>query len=97
MVKFQPQQFKALRKVHKGLPRKYEGLFTVVKRVGEGAYKLQLPVNLKIHHVFYVSRLKLHHEDAEDPSRGVSQRAPVTMVTSFDKQAKSILNTRLIR
>ncbi|XP_020101642.1 uncharacterized protein LOC109719402 [Ananas comosus] len=97
MVKLHPQQFKALRKVHKGLLRKYEGPYTVVKRVGKGAYKLQLPANLRIHPVFHVSRLKLYNEDAEDPSRGVSQRAPPTMVTSFDKEAESILDTRLIR
>lgn len=68
MVKFQPWQFKVLRKVHKGLLCKCEGPFTIVKCVGKGAYKLKLPANLKIYLVFHVSRLKLYHEDVEDRS-----------------------------
>ncbi|XP_050387183.1 uncharacterized protein LOC126803417 [Argentina anserina] len=39
-VKLLPQQFKAFRKMHKGLIRMYEGLFEVIKRVGQVSYKL---------------------------------------------------------
>ncbi|GJY19123.1 reverse transcriptase [Tanacetum coccineum] len=35
MVKLLPQQFKSLRKVHKGLIRRYEGPFLVIGRVDE--------------------------------------------------------------
>ncbi|GKB04342.1 hypothetical protein Tco_0832485 [Tanacetum coccineum] len=35
MVKLLPQQFKSLRKVHKGLIRRYEGPFSVIGRVGK--------------------------------------------------------------
>nr|GEV49020.1 retrovirus-related Pol polyprotein from transposon TNT 1-94 [Tanacetum cinerariifolium] len=35
MVKLLPQQFKSLRKVHKGLIRRYEGHFSVIGRVGK--------------------------------------------------------------
>ncbi|GJS02910.1 putative nucleotidyltransferase, ribonuclease H [Tanacetum coccineum] len=35
MVKLLPQQFKSLRKVHKGLIWRYEGPFPVVGRVGK--------------------------------------------------------------
>ncbi|GKE18980.1 hypothetical protein Tco_1426557, partial [Tanacetum coccineum] len=35
MVKLFPQQFKSLRKVHKGLIRRYEGLLLVIRRVGK--------------------------------------------------------------
>ena len=86
LVKLLPQQFKSLRKVHKGLVRKYEGLFEVIKRIGEVSYQLHLPPKLKIHQVFHVSMLKPFHEDEEDPLRRVSHRAPTAVVTSFDKE-----------
>lgn len=46
MVKLLPQQFKAFRKVHKGLVRKYEGPFPVIGKVGKVSYKVDLPVKL---------------------------------------------------
>ncbi|GJT90847.1 hypothetical protein Tco_1079692 [Tanacetum coccineum] len=36
MVKLLPQQFKSLRKVHKGLIRRYKGPFSVIGHVGKG-------------------------------------------------------------
>ncbi|KAL6199079.1 hypothetical protein ACLB2K_028866 [Fragaria x ananassa] len=97
LVKLLPQQFKTLRKVHKGLIRKYEGPFEVIKRIGKVSHKLRLSPKLKIHPVFNVSMLKPFHEDAEDPSRGVSHRAPTSVVTSFDKEVDEILADRVIR
>ncbi|KAL6141168.1 hypothetical protein ACLB2K_059458 [Fragaria x ananassa] len=97
LVKLLPQQFKSLRKVHKGLVRKNEGLFEVIKRIGKVSYKLHLPPKLKIHPVFHVSMLKLFHEDEEDPSRGVSHRVPTAIVTSFDKEVDEILADQVIR
>ncbi|KAL6127778.1 hypothetical protein ACLB2K_071141 [Fragaria x ananassa] len=97
LVKLLPQQFKTLRKVHKGLVRKYEGLFEVFKRIGKVSYKHHLLPKLKIHLVFHVSMLKPFHEDEEDPSREVSHRAPTAVVTSFDKEVDEILADRVIR
>ncbi|KAH9610870.1 hypothetical protein KSS87_016959, partial [Heliosperma pusillum] len=53
MVKLLTQQFKAFRSVHKGLVRKYEGPFPVIKRVGNLSYGVELPRKLKIHLVFH--------------------------------------------
>ncbi|KAI9161434.1 hypothetical protein LWI28_017397 [Acer negundo] len=73
LIKLLPQQFKSLRKIHKGLVRKYEGLFPIIKQVGKVSYQVQLPPRLKIHPVFHVSFLKPYHTDMEDPSRGESK------------------------
>ncbi|KAE8694779.1 hypothetical protein F3Y22_tig00110773pilonHSYRG00015 [Hibiscus syriacus] len=63
--------------VHKGLVQRYEGPFRVVKWVGTMAYKLELPPTIRAHPVIHVSLLKPYHQDAEDPDRGKSHRAPV--------------------
>ncbi|PWA81445.1 hypothetical protein CTI12_AA187700 [Artemisia annua] len=97
MVKLLPQQFKSLRKVHKGLIRRYEGPFPVIGRVGKVSYRLQLPPKLKIHPVFHVSFLKPYHGDEEDPERGVSKRAPTAVFTSYDREVEEILSDRTIR
>ena len=61
--------------LHKSLIRKYEGPFSIEKRVGNVAYKVQLPPTVKYHPVFHVSMLKPYHKDVEDPDRGKSSRA----------------------
>ncbi|GJW95402.1 ATP-binding cassette subfamily C member 8 [Tanacetum coccineum] len=97
IVKLLPQQFKSLRKVPKGLIRRYEGPFPVIERVGKVSYRVQLPPKLKIHPVFHVSFLKPHHGDEEDPEQGVSKRAPTSVVTSYDREVEEILSDRTIR
>lgn len=96
MIKLLPQQFKTLRKVHKGLVRRYEGPFRVVRRVGNVSYQLQLPPKLKIHPVFHVSLLKPYHEDMGDPSRGESRPAPTAVVTAFDKDMDYIITDHVV-
>ena len=44
------------------LPR-YVGPFPVIKKVGQVAYKLELPANMKMHPVFHVGLLKPYHSD----------------------------------
>ena len=72
LVKLFPHQFKSLRKVHKGLLRKYEGPFPVSKKVGKVSYNVELPPQLKIHPVFHAklsSYLKLYHGDKKNQQR----------------------------
>ncbi|KAL7105945.1 hypothetical protein ACP275_07G079200 [Erythranthe tilingii] len=97
MVKLLPQQFKALRSMHKGLVRRYEGPFPVIAKVGKVSYRLELPSSLKIHPVFHVSMLKPYHEDKKDPSRGELHRAPPIMTKSYDKEIEEVLGRQLKR
>ena len=58
-LRLQPYRQKtvAMRSNLKHSPRFY-GPLQVIKKIGEVAYKLDLPVDAKIHLVFYVSCLK---------------------------------------
>jgi len=96
-VKLIPQQYKVYRSMHKGLLRRYEGPFPIIKKVGNAAYKVDLPPTLRIHPVFHVSMLKPYHGDKEDPTRGISHRAPPINTKSFDKEVEEVLTKRVQR
>ncbi|CAN6473311.1 unnamed protein product [Victoria cruziana] len=49
--------------------RKFEGPFTVVRRIGKLAYKLDLPPGLKVRSVFHVRNLNPFYADDEGPGR----------------------------
>ena len=48
------------------LAPRWTGPFPIVKKVGEQAYKLELPARLKIHNVFHVSLLKKHTPNPDE-------------------------------
>ncbi|KAE8671970.1 hypothetical protein F3Y22_tig00111877pilonHSYRG00250 [Hibiscus syriacus] len=52
---------------HKGLVRRYEGPFKILKRIGTMAYRLDLPKTIRAHPVLHVSLLKPFHPDEDDP------------------------------
>ena len=97
MLKLLHNQFKSMRSMHKGLIRKYEGPFEIVKRVGRSAYQLDLPSRLKIHPVVHVSLWKEYHEDKDDERRNISKRAPPAVATAFDKEIETIMADRDVR
>ncbi|KAE8736178.1 cytochrome P450 78A7-like [Hibiscus syriacus] len=82
--------------VHKGLVRRYEGPFRIVKRIGTMTYKLELPPTIRVHPVIHVSLPKPYYQDVEDPNRGKSHRAPVGVAISYDKEIQDIQAERVI-
>ncbi|MEX5618488.1 hypothetical protein ABFV55_27835, partial [Pseudomonas syringae] len=49
------------------LSPRFIGLFKIIQKVGEVAYKLELPENMKgVHNVFHVSMLRKHLRDGSD-------------------------------
>nr|GEY74049.1 gypsy/Ty3 retroelement polyprotein [Tanacetum cinerariifolium] len=58
-LKLQPHRQVTIGKgKHHKLSPKYYGLFQIMARVGQVAYKLQLPYSYQIHDVFHISQLK---------------------------------------
>ena len=97
LVKLIPQQFKLLRSLHNGLVMRYERPFPILGKVGKVSYRIELPSRLKIHLIFHVSYLKPYHRDKDDPSRKMSKRAPIVIMTSYDKEVEHIIADRVIK
>ncbi|KAI4313152.1 hypothetical protein L6164_026156 [Bauhinia variegata] len=97
LLKLLPNQFKSLWKEYKGLVKRYEGPFPIIKRVGKVTYQLQLPPRLKIHSVVHVSLLKKYNIDEEVPSRNISTHAPTAVITESDREEEKILSHQVIR
>ena len=64
--------------------KRHEGPFSVIKRVGKVAYKIQLPTTIKVHPIFHVSQLKPYSGDAESSSREESMM-PTTSIREAHK------------
>ena len=76
---------------------RYVGPFTIIKRIGKVAYKLELPQNLGgMHDVFHVSRLKKYCADPSHvlPSEGIELNEDLTFkeepVKILDRKVKAL-------
>ena len=74
------------------LAPRFVGPFKVLERIGEVAYKLDLPETMRIHDVFHVSLLKLYHSD------GRAQPPPPCEIIDDEPEweVEHVLNHRLV-
>ncbi|XP_061375386.1 uncharacterized protein LOC133317533 [Gastrolobium bilobum] len=93
-VHLQPyRQSSVAERMSNKLCRRYFGPFPIAKKVGQVAYKLELPPNAKIHHTFHVSLLK--------PFKGDNSISPLPLPDVFTNgmpvlEPQDITDSRII-
>ena len=73
---------------------KYYGPFSVLERVGNAAYKLELPEESRIHPTFHVSQLKPFHPDYTPVYSKLPSQVDLQAV---DVEPESVLDHRLVK
>jgi len=74
------------------LSPRYCGPFRVLKRIGESAYKLELPENVRVHSVFHVSLLKPF---IPDTFLRLNDSIPIHETGSFVVFSEFLIDTRV--
>ena len=94
-LRLQPyRQHTAFKRAHHKLASRFFGPYPILQRIGQVAYKLQLPEGARIHPVFHVSLLKKYVGDNKE----VSQELPsVTDDGVVLLEPKKILNIRWVK
>ena len=92
-LKLQPYRMKSLaRKPNEKLSPRFYGPYKVIQRIGEVAYKLELPEDSKIHPVFHISLLKKVVKPTSSP-----QPLPTTLNKNWELQVQpeKIMQSRI--
>ena len=70
------------------------GSFSIIKRVNEVAYRLELPPSMKIHSVFHVSLLE-PYKDSTIPRWLQAPPAPIEIDETEELKVSEILDSRI--
>ena len=83
-------------KTSKKLTPRFIGPFTIVQRISETSYKLNLPESFKMHPVFHVSLLKPYTEPSTYPGRPPILPSPPSIIVENEEEyeVERILNHR---
>jgi hypothetical protein len=95
LLKLQPYvQTSVANRLYPKMAYKYYGPYEVVQKIGEVAYKLQLPPNSLIHPVFHISQLKPYTPDY----RPAFEELPtITDLTATAVEPEHIMDRRLVK
>ncbi len=82
----------------KKLTNRFSGPYTISQVISTTAYKLDLPVNMKIHPVFRISLLKPYHPPSNEFERPVPPPAIITTESNQEEyEVETILDKRTLR
>jgi len=94
-LRLQPyQQSSAFKRVHQKLATRFFGPYPIIQKVGNVAYKLQLPEGVHIHSVFHMSLLKKYVGDASDTHTDLP---PVSDEGAIILEPEAILDHRWVK
>ena len=87
------QNFRLANPGSRKLLPKWVGPFQILARIGQVAYKLDMPANLKMHNVFHVSLLKPHRSDG----RVQPPPPPILLESSLEYEVERLLDHRHVK
>jgi translation initiation factor IF-1 len=94
-LRLQPyRQSSAFKRVHQKLATRFFGPYPIIQKVGNMAYKLQLPEGVHIHYVFHMSLLKKYVGDASDTHTDLP---PVSDEGAIILEPEAILDHRWVK
>jgi len=93
MVWLLPRNIRTTRPCKK-LDYKKIGPFTILARIGESAYKLDLPPSMRIHNTFHISLLELYHDDKFSSQR-TQPPPPIIIEGEPEYELEQIIDSRL--
>jgi len=93
MVWLLPRNIRTTRPCKK-LDYKKIGTFKILARIGESAYKLDLPPSMKIHNTFHISLLEIYRDDKFSSQR-TQPPPPIIIEGEPESELEHIIDSRL--
>ena len=77
----------------KKLANKFAGPYKIIKRIGQVAYQVELPPNIKAHNVFHIRVLKLYNKP-DEPERQPPRPEPLIVNDEEEYEVEILLDKR---